>query len=114
MNQSGRPESLTKNSRPPISRRKALQNVLFATGGGFIWGACGRTEVTEPSRLSTKIRVGMEGITCEAPLFVAVEKGFFHEEGLEPEVVRFDSQNFKDALSFGRCDITQNLIMFLL
>src|SRR5262245_21663661 len=33
----------------------------------------------------TKIRVGYIGLTCEAPIFTAVEKGFFKEEGLDVE-----------------------------
>ena len=32
-----------------------------------------------------KVRVGYIGLTCEAPIFTAVEKGFFKEEGLEVE-----------------------------
>ena len=34
---------------------------------------------------SNKIRVGYIGLTCEAPIFTAVEKGFFKEEGLDVE-----------------------------
>ena len=30
----------------------------------------------------TMVRVGYIGITCEAPIFIAVEKGFFKEEGI--------------------------------
>src|SRR5207248_2809193 len=35
---------------------------------------------------SNKVRVGYIGLTCEAPIFTAVEKGFFKEEGLEVEL----------------------------
>jgi len=31
----------------------------------------------------TIVRVGYIGITCEAPIFTAIEMGFFREEGLE-------------------------------
>src|SRR5207253_5149567 len=34
---------------------------------------------------SNKVRVGYIGLTCEAPIFAAVEKGFFKEEGLRSE-----------------------------
>ena len=36
----------------------------------------------------TKVRVGYIGITCEAPIFSAVENGFFKEEGIEVELVK--------------------------
>jgi NitT/TauT family transport system substrate-binding protein len=62
----------------------------------------------------TKIRVGYIGLTCEAPIFAAVEKGFFKEEGLEPELVRCQWAEYKDALALGRFDITHHLIMYFL
>src|SRR5438874_7124023 len=43
----------------------------------------------------TKIRVGYIGLTCEAPIFTAVEKGFFREEGLEPELVACQWASYK-------------------
>jgi NitT/TauT family transport system substrate-binding protein len=62
----------------------------------------------------TKIRVGYIGLTCEAPIFSAVEKGFFKEEGLEPELVRCQWAQYKDALALGQFDITHHLIMYFL
>src|SRR5690349_9419752 len=63
---------------------------------------------------SNKVRVGYIGLTCEAPIFTAVEKGFFKEEGLEPELVRCQWAEYKDALALGRFDITHHLIMYFL
>jgi NitT/TauT family transport system substrate-binding protein len=48
-----------------------------------------------------KIRVGYIGLTCEAPIFMAVEKGFFKEEGL-------------DVMALGGFDITHHLVMYFL
>lgn len=62
----------------------------------------------------TKIKVGYIGITCEAPLFVAVEKGFFKEEGLDPSMVKCDWSTYKDTLALGGIDITHHLIMMFL
>ena len=62
----------------------------------------------------TKIRVGYIGLTCEAPIYIAVEKGFFKEEGLEPELVRCQWAEYKDALALGRFDITHHLVMYFL
>src|ERR1700757_3163651 len=62
----------------------------------------------------TKIRVGYIGITCEAPIFSAVENGFFKEEGLDPELVKWEWSKYKDVLALGGFDITHHLIMYLL
>src|SRR3954466_9105955 len=61
-----------------------------------------------------KVRVGYIGLTCEAPIFMAVEKGFFKEEGLEPELVRCQWATYKDALALGRFDVTHHLVMYFL
>src|SRR5438067_13268619 len=63
---------------------------------------------------SNKVRVGYIGLTCEAPIFAAYEKGFFKEEGLEPELVKCAWANYKDTLALGGYDITQHLVMYFL
>src|SRR3989440_9791641 len=63
---------------------------------------------------SNKVRVGYIGLTCEAPIFAAVEKGFFKEEGLEPELVKCNWATYKDALALGSFDITHHLVMLFL
>jgi len=67
-----------------------------------------------PSPGPTKIRVGYIGLTCEAPIFTAVEKGFFKEEGLDVELVRCQWATYKDALALGRFDVTHHLVMYFL
>ena len=63
---------------------------------------------------SNKVRVGYIGLTCEAPIFTAVEKGFFKEEGLEVELVKCNWAAYKDALALGSFDITHHLTMLFL
>jgi len=62
----------------------------------------------------SKIKVGYIGLTCEAPLFMAQEKGFFKEEGLEVEMVKCEWSKYKDVLALGGFDITHHLIMMFL
>jgi NitT/TauT family transport system substrate-binding protein len=62
----------------------------------------------------TKVRVGYIGITCEAPIFTAVENGFFKDEGLDVELVKCEWSKYKDVLALGGFDITHHLIMYLL
>src|SRR5262245_47689717 len=61
-----------------------------------------------------KVRVGYIGLTCEAPIYTAMEKGFFKDEGLEVELVKCEWSKYKDALALGSYDITQHLIMYFL
>ena len=62
----------------------------------------------------TKIRVGYIGLTCEAPIYMAVEKGLFKEEGLDPVLVKCDWSNYKDVMALGGFDITHHLVMYFL
>src|ERR1044071_423737 len=63
---------------------------------------------------SNRIRVGYIGLTCEAPIFSAVENGFFKEEGLEVDLVKCEWANYKDVLALGGYDITHHLVMYFL
>jgi NitT/TauT family transport system substrate-binding protein len=66
------------------------------------------------SQETTHVRVGFIGLTCEAPIFTAVEKGFFKDEGLDVELVRCQWATYKDALALGRFDVTHHLVMYFL
>jgi NitT/TauT family transport system substrate-binding protein len=61
-----------------------------------------------------KVRVGYIGLTCEAPIFMAVEKGFFKDEGLDVTLVKCEWANYKDVLALGGFDITHHLVMYFL
>src|SRR5215475_3106053 len=63
---------------------------------------------------SNKVRVGYIGLTCEAPIYADYEKGFFKEEGLEPELVKCSWSTYKDSLALGSYDITHHLVMYFL
>jgi NitT/TauT family transport system substrate-binding protein len=87
----------------------ALSAVFFSV-------ACQKSEVTPPANAGgpTKIRVGYIGITCEAPIFSAIENGYFKDEGLDVELVKCEWSKYKDVLALGGFDITHHLIMYLL
>src|SRR5262245_54944599 len=67
-----------------------------------------------PDAGTNKVRVGYIGLTCEAPIFTAVEKGFFKEEGLDVSLVKCDWKNYKDVLALGGYDVTHHLVMYFL
>jgi NitT/TauT family transport system substrate-binding protein len=89
---------------------------IAALGALILIVGCDKKDGSSPeaggNRL--KIRVGYIGITCEAPIFCAVEKGFFKEEGLDVELVKCEWSKYKDVLALGGFDITHHLIMYLL
>ncbi len=61
-----------------------------------------------------KVKIAYLGLTCEAAMFVAQEKGFFVEEGLDVEFVKTDWDGLRDGLGLGRFDANYTLIMYLL
>jgi NitT/TauT family transport system substrate-binding protein len=68
-----------------------------------------------PAPDAMKIKIGVIGLTCEAPIYVAVEKGFFKDEGLDVSLIKYSNwATYKDALGLGGFDITHHLIMMFL
>lgn len=61
-----------------------------------------------------KLKVAYIGLTCEAPIFAAHEKGFFAEEGVTAELVRADWDGLREGLGLGRFDANHTLLMYLL
>ena len=98
--------------------------VALAIGNVLVWACtllvlgCKKSEQSTVAPTTenglTKIRVGYIGLTCEAPIYVAVEKGFFKEEGLDPQLVKCDWANYKDVMALGGFDITHHLVMYFL
>src|SRR5438067_11210331 len=87
--------------------------ITAATLSVLIVIGCNKDPGSTP-RLSNTVRVGYVGITCEAPIFSAVENGFFKEEGLEVRLVKCEWANYKDVLALGGFDITHHLVMYFL
>jgi NitT/TauT family transport system substrate-binding protein len=87
-----------------------------ALGALILSVGCDKKDGASPDAGSdrVKVRVGYIGITCEAPIFCAVEKDFFKEEGLDVELVKCEWSKYKDVLALGGFDITHHLIMYLL
>jgi NitT/TauT family transport system substrate-binding protein len=57
------------------------------------------------------IKVGSgAGVLCAAPFFIAGEKGFFDEEGLKYEEVRYDFNQSHQLLTTGQLDVVADLL----
>ncbi len=92
-----------------------MTSTKFIVALGFcclLLGGCNKKSTTIVN--SKHVRIGYIGLTCEAPIYTAYEKGFFKEEGLEPELVKCAWVNYKDTLALGGYDITHHLIMYFL
>lgn len=78
-----------------------------------LWAGCKKSDgVAETtSEGLTKIKIGYIGLTCEAPLFVAKEQGFFKEFGLEAEMVKCEWSQFKDVLGLGGFHVAHQPVM---
>src|SRR5213596_535329 len=87
--------------------------ITAATLSVLILIGCNKDLGSTP-RAYNKVRVGYVGITCEAPIFSAVENGFFKEEGLDVSLVKCEWANYKDVLALGGFDITHHLVMYFL
>ena len=86
--------------------------VVIALSGLLLTGC----KKSSPGKVinSKHVRIGFIGLTCEAPIYTAYEKGFFKDEGLEPELVKCTWAQYKDNLALGSYDITHHLVMYFL
>src|SRR4029453_662814 len=82
---------------------------LLALGATLVANSCRQRT---GASAGNKVRVGYIGITCEAPIFSAVENGFFKEEGLEVELVKCEWSKYKDVLALGGYEITHHLPIY--
>jgi sulfonate transport system substrate-binding protein len=88
--------------------------VTMALCGALLLPGCSKKTSTAKVINSKHVKIGYIGLTCEAPIYTAYEKGFFKEEGLEPELVKCSWANYKDNLALGSYDITHHLVMYFL
>jgi NitT/TauT family transport system substrate-binding protein len=96
-----------------VNRMNNLKWILTLVLGVVLLTSCKRNEPLSAAD-ANKVRVGYIGLTCEAPIFTAVEKGFFKEEGLDVSLVKCEWANYKDVLALGGYDVTHHLVMYFL
>lgn len=105
----------TITERPP--RRAILVAVLWLLfTGALVVFAVGCSDSKNPDVAGgpAKLKVAYLGLTCEAPIFMAQEKGFFQEEGLDVELVKTDWDGLREGLGAGQFDANHTLVMYLL
>jgi NitT/TauT family transport system substrate-binding protein len=60
------------------------------------------------------IGLPVEGGLCEAPFYIAIEKGFYEEEGLKYREFKMDPGTAMNHLTTGNIDVTNNLLATLI
>lgn len=58
-----------------------------------------------------KVNIGYFGVICELATYIAIEKGFFAEEGLEANLIKANWDGLKDGIASGKLDAVSNLLM---
>jgi NitT/TauT family transport system substrate-binding protein len=88
--------------------------LALASVSGFAMLPFGCSKPSNTDDGPTKLTVAYLGLTCEAPIFVAQEKGFFEEEGLKVELENTDWNGLREGLGTGKFDANHTLIMYVL
>jgi NitT/TauT family transport system substrate-binding protein len=95
--------------------KKRVLAVLLAGLIGVVGYARGRTLASVPEE-DYVVKVG-QGVTvglCSAPFFIAIEKGYYEEEGLKWDLVQVDTGQTNLMLTTGQIDVTNNLLATLI
>lgn len=93
---------------------RSIQSLVVAGCLAWLCAGCHGDSGTPASTGQPKVKVAYIGLTCEAAMFVAQEKGFFKDEGLDVEFVKTDWDGLRDGLGLGRFDANYTLVMYLL
>lgn len=86
--------------------------VLIIITSSVIVAGCGKTEKTtgtagdQPVN-GKQVKVAYYGGTCEAPAYIAYEKGIFKKKGLDVELVKVNSDTLKEGVATGKIDAVQ-------
>ncbi len=99
--------------------KKQLAKLLILTLISASLAACGEQQTAapqtgdetaqtaengEPAQDDYVIKIGYGGGLCEAPLHIAVEKGFFDKEGVKYELERVDAAETASAVGSGKIE----------
>jgi NitT/TauT family transport system substrate-binding protein len=78
------------------------------------WARGGREQRVPDEDFVLTIGLPVEGGLCEAPFYIAIEKGFYEEEGLKYREFKMDPGTAMNHLTTGNIDVTNNLLATLI
>ncbi|MBX9626308.1 MAG: ABC transporter substrate-binding protein [Gemmataceae bacterium] len=94
--------------------RRAASVALAATAAGLFCTGCGRGGSDATGGDPGTVKVAYLGLTCEAPIYVAVEKGMFAEQGVNVELIKTDWDGLREGLANGNFQANHTLLMYVL
>ena len=91
---------------------KKLCFVLLYCVTAFGVYAKGKTEAAPAGEDSYVLKIGntTQAVVCHAPFFIAEEKGFYKEEGLNYDALKVDTFQIPQLLTAGTVDVTMILV----
>ena len=97
-----------KPARPLSDPSPGRRRIVAAAGAALATSAVGMPAIVR-AQATPKIRIGFWPVASALPFFVAVEKGYFKEAGLDVEVQKFASaQQVMEAMLSGRGEGSAN------
>ncbi|WP_110955491.1 ABC transporter substrate-binding protein [Anaerosinus massiliensis] len=75
--------------------------------------ACGGQQAATEKKEDLVLKVGYSGSLCEAPVHIALEKGFFEEEGLKVDLIKLAPGTAFEAVTAGQVDAGFGLLASL-
>ncbi|QEL13530.1 ABC transporter substrate-binding protein [Limnoglobus roseus] len=101
----------------PYTRRRVIAPaaLLLLAALAVLPAGCGKDKPAATAEADPgKIRVAYLGLTCEAPIFMAQEKGLFAEQGIDVEIVKTDWDGLREGLASGQFHANHTLVMYIL
>ncbi|MDF2572487.1 MAG: transporter, substrate-binding protein aliphatic sulfonates family [Sporomusa sp.] len=92
--------------------KRKMTIVAMTVIAALLLSACGQKPVSKTDDFVLK--VGYSGSLCEAPVHMAVEKGFFAEEGLKVELIKLAPGTTFEAVTAGKIDAAFGLLASLM
>ncbi len=92
--------------------KKKMAAVALTVIASLVLTACGQKPVTKAEDFVLKI--GYTGSLCEAPVHMALEKGFFEKEGLKVDLIKLAPGTNFEAITAGKIDASFGLLASLI
>lgn len=95
-----------------MNMKKKMAAVALTVIASLVLTACGQKPVTKAEDFVLKI--GYTGSLCEAPVHMALEKGFFEKEGLKVDLIKLAPGTNFEAITAGKIDASFGLLASLI
>ncbi|MCI1946231.1 ABC transporter substrate-binding protein [Clostridium luticellarii] len=87
-------------------KKKFLKIIVLISTIVVVFAGCGTTKNTDSSSGNstqlTKVTLGTYNGTCEAPLYVGIEKGIFKKHGLDVKLQNINAETLKEGIASGK------------